>query len=98
MPLSEVVENLKLSLVRLCQTFDVHVKSPLFLVENREVVIGGTLPNFRCACQVPLVFVRIVMLSLGVGRLYMVFQLYPSRNCRNTQLYSDTKDTVIYQC
>ena len=37
MPLSEVVENLKLSLVRPCQTFDVHVKSPLFLVENRDV-------------------------------------------------------------
>ena len=57
MPLSEVVENLKLSLVGLCQTFDVHVKCPLCLVEDREVVIGGTLPNFRCACQVPLVFV-----------------------------------------
>ena len=45
------------------------MSSALFSIENCEVVIGGTLPNFECACQVPLVsigFVHNVVPESGV--------------------------------
>ena len=55
MPLTEVVENLKLSLVGHRTKLSMCMSSTLVSIDNCEVVTGGTLPNFRCACQRPLV-------------------------------------------
>ena len=81
------------------ETFDLHVKCPCFRSEIVKLSLVGLCQTFDVLVKCPLFpSVVIIMLSLRVGKLCMVFQLYPSRNGRNTQLYSDTKDTVIYQC
>ena len=68
-----------------------------------EVVIGGTSDEtFGVHVKCPLFpSVLIMMLSLGVGRLYMVFQLYPSRNLPGYTMVLRQEShahTVIYQC
>ena len=82
MPLIEVVENLKLSLVgHLTETFDVHVKCPCSRSEIVKLSLVGLCQTFDVHVKCPLFpSVVIIMLSLRVGKFCTMIQLYPSRN------------------